>query len=243
VTDRLTVSLDLPWVHHEQIREGEHHHSGGVAINSVAERGDVGGFGDAVVLGKYRLLGDHEGALALIGGMKLPTGSTHKVDDEGERFETEHQPGSGSWDPVLGLAADHEAGPVRVGASFIYQVAGKGAMRTRLGDRAVGGVALSHRFGPGEHHDEAGEDEAPHGHRSVDAFVELTGEWEGRQREAGEIDRYSGGRAVFLNPGVRLNLASGWGLTAAAGVPLWQRIRASHPDNGWRASFGLSRGF
>ena len=243
VTDRLTLALDLPFVHHDDIREGEHHHSGGVAINSVAARGDVSGFGDATLLAKYRLLGGENGGLALIGGVKLPTGSTRKRDSEGERFETEHQPGSGSWDPIVGIAAGGNAGAVQINASLIYQAAGKGAMNTRLGDRAIGGLSLSHRFGPGEHHDEAGEEEAPHGHRSVDAFVELTGEWEGRQTVDGIEDRYSGGRAVFVSPGVRLNLVSGWGFSAAVGVPLWQRIRASHPDNGPRVSFGVSRAF
>ena len=241
VTDRLTIAVDVPWVHHDGIREGEHHHSGGAAINSVVERGDVSGFGDATMLAKYRLAGGERGALALIGGIKMPTGSTRKRDDEGERFETEHQPGSGSWDKIVGVAAGGSTGAVQFNASLIYQAAGKGAMDTRLGDRAIGGLSLSHRFGPGEHHDEA--DEAPHGHRSLDAFVELTGEWEGRQEVAGVRDAHSGGRAVFLSPGVRLNLASGWGVSAAVGLPVWQRIRASHPDNGPRVTVGLGRSF
>lgn len=241
VTDRLTLAVDLPYLHHDNIREGAHSHHGGAAHNEVVKRGNMSGLGDATLLAKFRLLGSAESGLALIGGLKLPTGSTRKRDNEGERFETEHQPGSGSWDPIVGLAAGTPLGALQLNASAIYQKAGKGAMNTRLGNRAQGGLALTRRFEVPDHH-EAGDDQ-PHGHASWDAFVELTGEWEGRQKIGGEVEAHSGGRAVFLSPGARFNSASGWSAGASVGVPLWQRIRASHPDMGYRLTFALGRSF
>ena len=35
VTDRLTISAELPYIRRDHLREGEHSHSGGVAINEV----------------------------------------------------------------------------------------------------------------------------------------------------------------------------------------------------------------
>jgi hypothetical protein len=241
LTDRLMFAFDLPYLRHDDIREGEHSHVGGVTHNSVAERGSVAGVGDATLLAKYRLIGDADQGLALLAGLKLPTGSTHKRDAEGERFETEHQPGSGSWDPIVGIAVGTPVGAMQLNGSVVYQKAGKGAMHTRLGDRAQGGISLAHRFGPPDHHDDS--DDAPHGHESWDAFVELTGEWEGRQTEAGVVEEESGGRAVYFSPGARYNSASGWSVAAAVGVPVWQRIRASHPDNGYRLTLALGRAF
>jgi hypothetical protein len=97
------------------------------------------------VLAKYRLTHGEGAGFALIAGLKMPTGTTHRRSNEGERLETEHQPGTGSWDPIVGASAGTTAGPLRLTASALYQLSGKGAQHTRLGDRVQAGVALSHR--------------------------------------------------------------------------------------------------
>lgn len=255
VSHRLTLSAELPYIRRDDLREGAHSHSGGTAINSVEQLGSVSGVGDASLLAKYRLTGESGPGLALIGGLKLPTGATHRRSLGGERLETEHQPGTGSWDPILGAAFGTNAGPLKLNASALYQFSGKGAQDTRLGDRFKAGIALSHRFGPAEHHHEeaphhhdagdghAHEHAAPHAHASWDAFVEVTGEWEGRQRIAGAIEQESGGKAIWLSPGARFNSASGYSAALSVGVPLWQHIRQSHPDNGYRATLSIGRAF
>jgi hypothetical protein len=250
ITSRLTVSAELPFVRRDGLREGEHAHAGGQAVNGVARLGNVSGVGDLSLIAKYKLLDGRNTRFALIGGLKMPTGSTHRHSKEGERLETEHQPGSGSWDPLLGGAFGATLGPVNFSASALYQFSGKGAQHTQLGDRAAGGVALSHRFGPPEHHhEETGHhhEEAtahrPHGHSSWDAVVELTGEWEGRQRVAGEQEADSGGKSVWLSPGARFNSANGLSVAASVGIPVWQDIRASHPDNGYRLTLAIGKTF
>jgi hypothetical protein len=240
VTDRLTISAELPYVRRDSLREGEHSHSGGVTSNAVVPLGSVSGVGDASLLAKYSLAG---GALALIGGIKVPTGGTHSHAVSGERLETEHQPGTGSWDPIAGAALGVPLGWAKLDASALYQFAGKGAQATRLGDRLQAGVALSHRFGPREHHHDAGGGEHEHHHASWDVFGSASVEWEGRQTIAGDVEQESGGTTVWLTPGVRYNSASEFSLAAAVGVPLWQNIRASHPDNRLRLIVSLGKGF
>jgi hypothetical protein len=254
VTQRLTVSAELPYVRRDDLREGGHSHVNGQAINEVEQLGDVAGIGDLSLLAKYRLTHGDGGDFALIGGIKMPTGSTNERSDEGERLETEHQPGTGSWDQIFGASAGMDFGGLRLNASGLYQISGNGAQNTRLGDRAFGGISMSHRFGPPEHHDhdtrgddhhEDGEHEraAPHGHQSWDAFAELTGEWEGRQTVDGEVEQESGGKSVWLTPGARFNAASGLSIAAAFGLPLWQDIRASHPDNDYRLTLSVGHAF
>ena len=238
VADRLTLSAELPYLRRDGLREGEHSHSGGVTTNGVVPLGSVAGFGDASLLAKYSLAG---GLLALIGGVKVPTGGTHSRSLSGERLETEHQPGTGSWDPIAGAALGVPLGWAKLDASALYQFAGKGAQATRLGDRLQAGVALSHRFGPPEHHHDAGEHE--HLHASWDVFASATVDWEGRQTVAGAVEAESGGTTVWLTPGVRYNSASEFSLAAAVGVPVWQDIRASHPDNRLRLIVSLGKGF
>jgi hypothetical protein len=241
VTDHLTIEAELPYVRRDGLREGEHSHSGGVTSNAAVPLGSVAGVGDASVLAKYGLAG---GAFALIGGIKLPTGGTHARALSGERLETEHQPGTGSWDPIVGAALGIPLGWAKLDASALYQFSGKGAQATELGDRLQAGLALSHRFGPPEHHhDDSGDEAKPHHHASWDVFTSATVEWEGRQTIAGAVEAESGGTAVWLTPGVRYNSASEFSLAAAVGVPVWQDIRESHPNNRLRLIVSLGKAF
>lgn len=120
ITDRLTVSLQLPYVIRTGIREGAHGHDehghaehGHAAegeheeteMSGVVDLGDSDGIGDLSILGQYRVLGKNAGPQAsLLLGIKTPTGKTDERNNEGELFETEFQPGSGSWDGLFGMA-------------------------------------------------------------------------------------------------------------------------------------------
>ena len=252
ITHHLTVSAELPYVRRDDLREGSHAHSGGVAVNGVEQLGTVSGVGDVSLLAKYRFTEGERTGFALIAGIKVPTGSTQERSIDGDRLETEHQPGSGSWDPIFGASAGTRVGPVQLTASALYQISTEGAQNTRLGNRVQGGIALSHRFGPRRHEhaeshnhhhgDELDEHADPH-HDSWDGFVELAGEWEGREKVDRAIEQASGGKWVYVAPGVRFTAASGWSAGAALALPVWQDIRASHPDNRYRLTLSLGRAF
>lgn len=252
ITHHLTISVELPYVRRDDLREGEHSDTDDEG-GEVVRLGNPSGIGDLNLLVKYRVTEGERAQLALIGGIKTPTGSTHRRSDEGERLETEHQPGTGSWDPIMGASGSIKMGQAQLTASALYQLSTKGAQRTRLGDRLQGGIALSHRFGQAElrdgksslnhHHGDELDEHHERPHDSWDAFVELAGEWEGRQKIAGEIEQASGGRWAYLAPGVRFNSASGWSAGAAFALPVWQHIRASHPDNRYRLMLSLGKAF
>ena len=142
INHHLTVSAELPYVRRDDLREGFHDHAGGGVVNGVEQLGSVAGIGDVNLLAKYRPSEGGNVSFAMIGGIKLPTGSTHKRSPDGERLETEHQPGTGSWDPIVGASVSASAGTVQLTASGIYQISTKGAQHTKLGDRFQGGVAL-----------------------------------------------------------------------------------------------------
>ena len=245
VSHHLTVSAQLPYVRRDNLREG--------TDEGVEHLGTVSGIGDASILFKYRLTEGESGGFALIAGLKAPTGGTHRRSPNGERLETEHQPGSGSGDPVVGASGSLPLGGVQLAASALYQISTQGAQQTRLGDRLQGGIALSHHFGPRpalhhdahnhHHRDELDEHSDAPPHSGIDGFVELAGEWEGRQRIGDEVEEASGGKWAYVAPGVRFTAASGWSASAAFAMPVWQQIRASHPDNRYRLMLSLGRGF
>jgi len=247
VTHELTLSADLPYIRRADIRAIEE----GAPIN----RGTSAGIGDLTLLAKYKFLHGETWALAILGGAKLPTGSTHQRDAAGQRFETEHQPGTGSLDPIAGIAASIGFGTTALDTSWVYQTASNGAQATRLGDRSQAGIALSHRFGHAEpvphHHDTAHEQhqndhnddhDAPRA-TAFDAIVELNGEWEGRETVAGVVDANSGARVLWLSPGARFSSKAGWSIIGSVGLAVAQRVRPSHPDNHYRFALSVGRSF
>src|SRR5205085_2182955 len=116
VTHHLTLSAELPYVRREGLREGEHSHAGGTTTNEVVSLGNVSGIGDLSLLAKYRLTEGKGAGFALVGGIKLPTGSAGETSPDGELLETEHQPGTGSWDPIVGASASVPLGAATVTA-------------------------------------------------------------------------------------------------------------------------------
>jgi hypothetical protein len=244
LSHHITLSAELPYVRRDNLREADD--------GEVQRLSSVAGVGDVNVLAKYRLTNGESAGFALIGGIKLPTGSTHKTDSNGERLETEHQPGTGSWDPIFGASASAKVGAVQLTASGLYQLSTNGAQHTRLGNRLQGGIALSHRFeepahdhleSHNHHHGDELDEHHEQAHSSWDAFVELAGEWEGRQKVEGDTEQASGGKWAWVAPGLRFNAASGWSASAGVALPFWQEIRSSHPDSRYRFVLSLGRAF
>jgi hypothetical protein len=79
-------------------------------------------------------------------GVKTPTGTTDERDNEGELFETEFQPGSGSWDPLIGLAVTRGFGRWSLDSNVLYSLATEGVQQTDLGDRFHYNGAISYRL-------------------------------------------------------------------------------------------------
>lgn len=241
VTDRFMLTAALPYVRRDNLREGAHSHAGGVVTNSVEELGTVSGIGDLSLMGQYVLARDHGRgwAIAALAGVKLPTGSTHHTDPSGDRLETEHQPGTGSWDPLFGLAASKAAGRWSFHAGAQYQVSTSGAQDTRLGDRInLTGAAVYLVSGevPGtdEHESEPHRDPP-----SWSVMLEPSYEWEGRQEIAGSFEEASGAKVLWLSPGVRFGTPAGWSAALSAGRAVVAGCRAhasQQPIAGHRAS-------
>jgi len=116
VTEKLGVSLRLPYIERENIREGEL--EGG--IPEAHTHGDSSGIGDLLLLGQYQIFEQSNADVAILFGIKAPTGETNEKDDDGVRFETEFQPGSGSWDVLVGAAISKDNGSFGYHANILY---------------------------------------------------------------------------------------------------------------------------
>jgi len=259
ITNDFTVGVRAAGVRRSDIREpGEDMLSGGhmgmmssndvsglMSPDGVNRRGNSAGFGDVTMLGQYRFHNNAQNgtSAAVLFGFKAPTGSTSQRDNFGQLFEAEFQPGSGSWDGLLGAAFTKRTGRWSFDVSALYYLISTGTQNTNLGDRFLFGTAVSYRLVGAtgssketelheycmqprnqlqEHclyhanHDHSDMMKTPY---TLDLVLELNGDWHDKQRIAGIPDPNSGGTTVYLSPGVRVGFDRFSGFVSV-GVPV-----------------------
>jgi hypothetical protein len=238
--DNLMLSVSLPVVRRTDIDEG---HPEAPGVGEVEKLGDSAGVGDLVVMGTWRFLNDpvHRRSAALIAGVKIPTGATKDRSDDGsERFEAEFQPGSGSWDPLIGASASIGAGPVTLAASVLYQIVTEGSRNTDLGDALNYDLAAAYRVVGGRH---AHHDGTTESHRALDLVLELNGEWRAKEETSGVNDSHSGGNTLYISPGLRFTHPAGFTSWLSVGVPIAQHLNGKQSDADVRVIAGIAQAF
>ncbi len=247
VTNDLLAGLRLPYVSHEQVREGHFHEDEGEA--AVHRHGDSADFGDLTLFGQYRFFHKDEVNLEVsaLFGLKLPTGRTTERTRQGPRFEVEHQSGSGSWDPMAGLAVTKRWGRFSLDGNILYMFTTRGNQRTTLGDMFFYNLATSYRLGEVRHihHYIVGNQvhEKEHTHLAWDLVVELNGEWHGRHEINDRDDDNSGGTQVFFSPGVRATIADRYSPFLSVGIPVLQDMNGKEQEADYRFTLGIGIGF
>jgi hypothetical protein len=281
VTNDFTVSVRLPGVRRSGIRqaaESEDMLSGGhmggfdsmtmssmMSPGGINARGNSSGFGDVTLLGQYRF---HQNAAtgieaAVLFGFKAPTGSTRERDNNGQLFEAEFQPGSGSFDGIVGAAVTKRVGRWSFDASGLYLLVGKGTQNTDLGDRFLFGAGVSYRLvGPIgsakeiELHSQCQKPQnqlqefclyhANHDHRdmmktpyTLDLVLEFNGEWHDKQRISGIADPNSGGTTVYFSPGLRVGVDRFSGFVSV-GVPVVNQHNGLQSKPDFRVLTGIA---
>jgi hypothetical protein len=247
VTDNMTVGLSLPYVSRDGLAAVHLHPESGMAMRH--DLGSTQGFGDATIFAGWRFLRRPYAGLeaALLAGVETPTGRTDETRD-GKKVEVLHQPGSGSWDPLLGLAASKRFGRLSVHGNGLYTLATKGAQSTNLGDRAQLNLALAWRLGGKE---DSGDCDAvweyfyPESRRHwlLDLVLEGNGQWQEQAEVAGVRDASTGGRVVYLAPGLRLGYEQRVAVSLSFGVPVYQDLNGLQSETDYRLSGGISVGF
>ena len=243
-TDGLSVGLSVPWVAQRNLREAD-------GAGGIEDIGDVEGLGDLSLYSQWRFLNedrpDSSGRLemALLGGVKLPTGADREHSPEGELLETEHQPSSGSTDPFVGVAATRSYDRAALTADLIYTRATQGDQKTNMGDVLRYDLAWSYRLSEEElKHEEVHEDGSHHVHgtadRQWDVVVELNGTWKEQVTIGGAGDEDTGGNRILLAPGARLSTASHTSWYVSFGLPVYQNLHGEEHKTEGRAVLGMS---
>ena len=237
LSNDLTLGASLPYIDRYNVREA--HHDLGMGEAELA--GDSGGIGDIRLFAQYRFYKGDMSDIALLAGVKAPTGDTDERELEGGLFEIEQQPGTGSWDPFAGLSFNQELGRAGISANFLYTVSTEGDQQTELGDIFNYNLALSWRaYSPEGGHDH-------HHHTNtfnivdyMDLAIELNGDVRGHVEIAGEEEKNSGGHIVYLSPGVRIGLAHRVSLFSSLGIPVLNDLNGVQSEPDFRVIGGIS---
>lgn len=257
LTHDLTVGFRLPYQKRTGIRAAEFE-DGEIEIEDFSSSS---GIGDLSVYGQYRFLNDTASRTeaAVIFGVKAPTGPSNRTSVEGELFEAEFQPGSGSWDGLFGLALTRRSGAWSFDGSVVYSTVSTGTQNTDLGDLVFYNASVSYRlmrstgsqpmFHGGEPRDAVQKHEGHNrieasakGGTAVDLILELNGEWAGKQSQNGIDDENSGGNTIYLSPGLRVT-HDAWSAYTSFGVPIASNENGLQAEPDWRLNAGVSVGF
>ncbi len=231
VSDNLTLSARIAWVERRNIREGELE----LGVPEVHLHGDSSGIGDLVVLGQYRFLDGATLDASLLGGIKAPTGKTN-VQDAGTVLEIDLQPGTGSWDYLIGASVSRISGRTGLHANILFNLTTEGDRDTELGNAFFYNIGITRTLASAERHAHEKHD---HLHLKWDAILELNGESRDKNRIGGISEDNTGGDLIYLSPGIRLTAADKWSLFLSAGFPVHQDPNGVQTDVDYRIIAGL----
>jgi Putative MetA-pathway of phenol degradation len=236
-TENLSINVRLPYIQRKNISESELEDGAPEAHT----HGDSAGLGDLVVLGQYsRMQTDTNFDVSLLFGLKAPTGETETKDDDSVRFETEFQPGSGSWDFLLGAAASKSSGNVGYHANVLYTMTTEGAQSTEIGDAIAYNAALTYRLNDFHFmHDHTHHAASNTNELKWDLSLELNGDTRRKNSVVGVSEEHSGGTAIYASPGFKVSYKTFSGFISF-GIPVTDNSNGTQTDVDSRIVTGLS---
>ncbi len=218
ITDNWYIALNAPYVFkfNERISDGP-------PINV----GSSIGFGDIAFSSAYRFLKRDDLNLhaALLGGIKIPSGVRRFRDNQGYLFEADDQPGTGSWDPSVGLAVSKVFKHFSLTSNGLYKFSTQGTQHTTVGDIATFNLGFAHRVETNDKIlNKIFSEHLFNKDSTWDLVLEGNGQW--TQKPVTNIngmhiiDENHGGLFVLLSPGMRLIINKLWVTNLSVGFPI-----------------------
>jgi hypothetical protein len=213
----LQVGAVLPWIERDLRESGVHTSSSGLGDLSLVVKGRIHRW-DAP--GKAL-------NLALLAGVEAPTGATRESEG-GLRLAPELQPGSGSWDPFVGLAVTHEPMRWRFNAFVLYKQNLEGAQDYQFGNELHAEVSVGNRFWLEPY---------PGPFMRLDAALRWRHRW--RDRVDGSPVSDSGGNLVVLAVNWEFRMRPSIDLQLEVEIPVHERVKGTQPEEELSITFAF----
>lgn len=219
VTNRLTLSAILPYA----------------ILNT--NKGSDNGLGDLMLIGTYNVLQKNTVNLAVSAGVEFPTGV-----EKGSAFdESTVVVGSGSFDPILSIAASKRWNKFTLIGSAFHRQTTKGFENTTYSSVSLQNLMVSYSIKG--HSSSCQADSVCMKHNfSWNVTAGYYGEWLGQIKEEDEVDPNSGYYLGFATLGTNVSFKS-WSIPLTFSYPLVQNMNGDQNMAGYRIRLGITKKF
>ncbi len=229
VTGKFNVLFQFPLIH-KRLE---------VFQNNESKIRKVFGFGDLLVIGKYRIYAqDKVGGTTRVGlfaGLEFPTGD-HSAGDRLGEFPRPFQLGSGSWDPLIGAVFTTSTLKYQwdIVAQYKFNTEGHGF---EFGDIFRHDLSFQYRIWP---------EKLTKKLTKVPSFVnfvlEANGIFRRKNRNKGVLDTNSGGYILFISPGIQY-VKKRFIAEISVQIPAVQRLNGVQPEHKFIFVLGIRAQF
>ena len=231
--DFLRFDFALPFIH----REHSHIHNN--HGEQLWEHWNYTGIGDAVIAGSFSLINGDDNSLNLNlnAGIKLPTGITDIKNNEGEEAEVTIQPGSGSTDLIVGAAFTNNllSLPTMSGNKFSslplalivnYKLNGKGTDDYKFGNEFQIHLSTAYRFV-----------------EKISLLLQVNARFQEHSDVGitGEPEENTGGKWIFISPGLKFYLSDNISLYGYFQLPVYQNVNGIQQTAPYNLRIGMNK--
>jgi len=221
ITNKITVSALLPYV--------------SLHTNS----GNDNGIGDLIMMSTFNVYSKNNLNFALQVGIELPTGIRKNSNFDNTTVIV----GSGSYDPMFGVAFSKQWDKLTLQANGIYKYTTKGFENNYYGSLSTQNLILSYRL-KGEKNfcsiDTSAKKEISK--LGVSIFAGYYGEWLDKLKEDDVIDENSGHNLGFATLGANLFYKK-WAFPLTFSIPIINKMNGNQNDAGYRLRLGIIKSF
>ena len=231
ISNRLDLGIILPYIH----REHTHiHHEDG-----ERESWDFSGLGDITLTGNYSLIlptMDKEIYMGVFAGLKIPTGKTDVANSAGELAEVTLQPGTGSYDELIGIDFRYPLLTLPTFENNIYstlplilglryKITGPGTNDYKFGNTLLISAGTAYGF---------------------TEYADLTLQVNLRHQDfadmgfTGEPRENTGGTWMYISPGLTLNLTDNLSFFGIVQLPVYINVNGLQQASIFNTQFGVS---
>lgn len=210
VSEQFTLYADIPYIVRNSLEIEDDTRLG------VKEQSK--GWGDLTVIGNYHFLKQDNQDLSLAGGIKFPTGLTNEKNSVGERFEPELQPGTGSYDYIVGGVYNTQIDRLHFLANIAYVFKTEGDQDYRFGDLLSTSFFVDYLINSNSEI------------LKTKIGINSNYQYEKKHKDNGDKVNDSGGNTIFLGPTLSMNTTENSSIFASILFPVYQRLGGAHQE-------------